>query len=196
MRVQSALRRTYTRARLRYATAPRIIVGAGSHGQSGWIATDTTSLDLLCEDDWRTVLREGSVTAILAEHVWEHLEPAEALAAALRCRRYLRPSGRLRLAVPDGRHPDAAYRDAVRPGGSGPGAVDHRVLYTCRTLSGLLSAAGFVPHRLEYWDERGVFHAMPWRSADGHIRRSARYDPRNADGRLRYTSLIIDGIKR
>jgi predicted SAM-dependent methyltransferase len=33
-----------------------------------------------------------------------------------------------------------------------------------------------------------------WEAADGHIRRSARHDRRNADGMLRYTSLIVDGI--
>jgi predicted SAM-dependent methyltransferase len=194
MDLRSVIRRVITRTSLRWAAAPRIIVGAGGHGQRGWIATDATSLDLLHEADWRTVLAEGSVTAILAEHVWEHLEPSEALAAALRCRRYLRPGGRLRIAVPDGLHPDPAYREAVRPGGNGAGAADHRMLYTYRSLAGLLGAAGFTVHLLEYWDAEGVFHMAAWEAADGHIRRSARHDRRNADGMLRYTSLIVDGI--
>jgi predicted SAM-dependent methyltransferase len=68
------------------------------------------------------------------------------------------------------------------------------MLYTYRSLAGLLSAAGFTVHLLEYWDEEGVFHMAAWEAADGHIRRSARHDRRNADGMLRYTSLIVDGI--
>lgn len=195
MLLRSFLQRVLTRTRLRYTATPRIIVGAGRYGQPGWIATDATSLNLLVEADWRAVVREGSVAAILAEHVWEHLDPADALAAALRCRRYLRPGGYLRIAVPDGLHPDPAYHAAVRPGGSGPGATDHRVLYTHRSLAGLLSAAGLSVRLLEYWDAAGAFHAVPWHSADGHIRRSVRYDERNASGQLRYTSLIVDGAK-
>ncbi len=194
--MRSFLRRVITRTALRYSAAPQIIIGAGQYGQRGWIATDATSLNLLVEADWRRVLREDSVAAILAEHVWEHLDPSDALAAAIRCRRYLRPGAHLRIAVPDGLHPDPAYRAAVRPGGSGAGATDHRVLYTQRSLAGLLSAAGFSVRLLEYWDAQGHFHAAPWRSADGHIRRSARYDQRNADGVLRYTSLIVDGLKQ
>lgn len=173
----------------------RIIVGASGQAQPGWLATDISTLNLLHEADWRRRFAEGSLEAILAEHVWEHLEPAEGLAAAVRCRRYLRPGGRLRIAVPDGNHPDPAYIAAVRPGGSGAGAADHRLLYTLRSLSGLLAAAGFVVRPLEHWDEQGCFHAVPWDPADGLIRRSARFDSRNAGGRLVYTSLIVDAIR-
>ena len=52
---------------------------------------------------------EGSIDAILAEHVWEHLAEEEGLAAAKCCYRYLRPGGYLRVAVPDGFHPDANF---------------------------------------------------------------------------------------
>ncbi len=37
----------------------------------------------------------------MAEHVWEHLSLSDAHVAARNCQRYLRPGGRLRLAVPD-----------------------------------------------------------------------------------------------
>jgi len=44
--------------------------------------------------------------AILAEHVWEHLTKEEALIAALTCYRYIKNGGYLRVAVPDGPHPN------------------------------------------------------------------------------------------
>jgi predicted SAM-dependent methyltransferase len=170
-------------------------VGASGHAPPGWIATDVSSLNLLDEADWRGRFREGALDAILAEHVWEHLTPAQGLAAAARCARYLRPGARLRVAVPDGLHPDPAYIEAVRPGGSGCGAADHKALYTCRTLTALLAAAGLEPRPLEFFDEAGAFHAAPWRWEDGPVRRSARFDPRNAGGRLAYTSLIVDALR-
>lgn len=44
---------------------------------------------------------EGLADAFLAEHVWEHLSLDDAHRATRNCQRYLRPGGRLRLAVPD-----------------------------------------------------------------------------------------------
>ena len=55
--------------------------------------------------------------------------------------------------------------------------------------------AGLVPERLEHWDGAGEFHATDWDPFDGKVVRSLRYDSRNAEGVLKYTSLIIDGVK-
>lgn len=44
---------------------------------------------------------DGLVDAFLAEHVWEHLSLEDAHRAARNCHEFLRPGGRLRLAVPD-----------------------------------------------------------------------------------------------
>lgn len=189
------VKRALLRARLALPGPRRLVVGTSGSAPAGWIATDISSLNLLDEADWRRRFREGSLDAILAEHVWEHLTIDEGRAAAARCRRYLRPGGTLRLAVPDGLHPDPAYIEAVRPGGSGSGAAGHRLLYTYRTLTALIADAGLEPRPLEYFDEAGAFHAAPWRWEDGPVRRSARFDPRNAGGRLAYTSLIVDAVR-
>jgi predicted SAM-dependent methyltransferase len=177
------------------AQAQRIIVGAGNTAYDGWFSTNEDTLNLLRRADFAAYWEPGTREAFLAEHVWEHLSYEDGCRAAAHCFAFLRPGGRLRLAVPDGLKPDPAYREYVRPGGSGPGADDHKVLYTARTLTDLLEAAGFTCTLLEYWDEDGHFHATDWNPADGQIMRSRRFDSRNQDGVLRYTSLIADGVK-
>ena len=99
------------------------------------------------------------------------------------------------MAVPDGFHPDPAYRDWMRVEGVGFGADDHKVLYDHQTLGELFAQAGFEVALLEYFDAGGKFHAEAWDPADGMIRRSQRFDPRNQGGELHYTSLILDARK-
>lgn len=173
----------------------RIVVGSGGICQAGWIMTDRELLDLLRPRDWQAFFKTNSISAILAEHVWEHLTLAEGFAAAATCHDYLTPGGRLRIAVPDGFHPDPDYIELVRVGGSGAGAIDHKVLYNRDTLASLLVRAGFEVKLLEYFDAVGNFHATDWSPDDGLVRRSRRFDPRNHDGRLRYTSLIVEARK-
>ncbi len=173
----------------------RISVGTGSRPAPGWISSEIEFLDLLDESTWNEHFSENSIDAILAEHVWEHLEPADGLRAAKTCYRYLRPGGYLRLAVPDGNHTAPGYLEAVAVGGTGPGADDHRVLYTAESLTTMLQSAGFIPRPLEFFDEQGSFCEVPWSPKEGLIRRSRRFDPRNASGELRYTSLIVDAVK-
>ena len=173
----------------------RLVIGSGGVSQKGWIPSDVDQLDILLDTDWRFYFRKNSIEAILAEHVWEHLTPEQALDAAVLCYRYLRPQGHLRIAVPDGLHPDPAYISAVKPGGIGAGADDHKVMYTWRSLQAMLQKAGFATRLLEYFDEHGDFHATDWNPADGFIHRSRRFDERNRGGELRFTSIVIDAIK-
>jgi predicted SAM-dependent methyltransferase len=84
----------------------------------------------------------------------------------------------------------------VLPGGVGPGANDHKAIYDYELLQKTLEETGFEVVLLEYWDKKGVFHFQEWNSKDGHISRSKRYDFRNKNGLLNYTSLIVDAIKR
>lgn len=152
-------------------------------------------LNLLHETDWQKFFPLGTLEAILAEHVWEHLTPGDGVVAAKTCFDYLRPGGRLRLAVPDGFNPSPEYREWVRPGGSGAGAEDHKALYTHESMDRLLTGVGFQVELLEYFDADGKFHFTDWDPADGVIHRSRRFDERNRDGRLGYTSLIVDAHK-
>ena len=97
--------------------------------------TDQDVLNLLVEGDWLAYFSPNSLDAILAEHIWEHLTPEEAAVAAMLCFKFLKPGGYLRVAVPDGFHPDPAYIEDVKPNGKGPGADDHKLLYTYHTFS-------------------------------------------------------------
>lgn len=173
-----------------------IILGAGATRQEGWISTDKSTLDVTSEQSFSDYFKESHADAFLAEHVWEHLTLALGLKSAALCCAYLKPGGRFRIAVPDGLHPDPGYIEWVRPGGSGAGADDHRMLYDHVTLRMMLSNAGFSRvDLLEWWDEGGTFHSKIWRPEDGLVRRSKKHDGRNVDGVPRYTSLIADAIK-
>jgi predicted SAM-dependent methyltransferase len=173
----------------------RVALGAGGIAQPGWICTDIEELNLLRPEDWESLFGSSLIDLLFAEHVWEHLSLDEARLANRNCFDFLKPSGTLRLAVPDGNNPDPSYRQAVRPGGTGPGAQDHKVLYDYKLLQQLLREAGFVTQVLEYWDEAGQFHFIDWSPEQGQVRRSRRFDPRNQNGTLAYTSLIVDAVK-
>jgi len=182
--------------RLARVSPCRIVVGSSGVADRGWIPTDAEYLNLLQHRHWEYYFQEGSIDAILAEHVWEHLEPQDGLRAAQVCYRFLKNGSYLRVAVPDGFHPDSTYIDEVKPNGRGAGSQDHKVLYTYKSFRQLFEEAGFQVTLYEYFDEEGKFHAAPWETAQGTIRRSWRFDKRNAAGRLSYTSIILDAVKR
>ena len=173
----------------------KLIIGASGTDQEGFTPTDQAYLDLLAPEQWRRFFEPDSIAVIFAEHVWEHLSPADARRAARTCHEFLARGGYLRVAVPDGLHPNPDYVDRVRPGGSGPEAHEHQVLYTHATFRQVFEQVGFRVELLEYFDETGAFHASPWDPAGGLVRRSARFDQRNVGGALVYTSVILDAVK-
>ena len=175
--------------------AANIVIGSAGISFPGWFSTSKETLDVCDRGSFARYWNPNSRSAFLAEHVWEHLTLEAAAKASRNCFEFLKPGGRLRIAVPDGLHPDPGYVEQVRPGGTGDGAADHKVLYTFKTLKGLLEEAGFEVELLEYWDESRTFHFQEWLSEDGHIRRSMRFDPRNRGGSRSYTSLIADARK-
>ena len=173
----------------------KIVVGASGSFQKGWIPTDIKELNLLQLEDWHSYFQPDSIDAILAEHVWEHLTESEAHQAAKNCFLFLKPFGYMRVAVPDGYHPSSDYIKIAEPGESGINFQGHKVLYDYRTLAHVFESAGFEVNLLEYFDEEGTFHIKDWHVDDGLINRSSQYDKRNIDGKLNYTSIIIDALK-
>jgi predicted SAM-dependent methyltransferase len=173
----------------------KVVVGSSKIFEEGWIPSEWHFLNLLHEQEWLTYFKADSISNILAEHVWEHLTPEDGKIAIRTCYRFLKKGGRLRIAVPDGFHPDASYIDYVKPGGTGAGANDHKILYTYKIMTDILEQAGYKVQLLEYFDESGAFHQNTWDAKEGYIHRSLKNDKRNADGQPNYTSLIVDAVK-
>lgn len=180
------------------ASPTRVIIGASSQDYPGWLRTQQSGLDLVRDDDWERQFAPCSLSAVLIEHVWEHLAPDQARKAAGILYRFLAPGGYVRCAVPDGWFPNADYQHTVQVGGPGPAdhpAASHKVVYTLALLTDVFAAAGFAVRPLEWWDEAGTFHERPWDPSDGFIYRSRRFDHRNSDGHPGFTSLIIDAVQ-
>lgn len=194
--LKSTYRRIELKAKIGSAKKINIVVGAGRIPYKGWLLTEVDYLNLLIVEDWKDYFANHPIDAILAEHVWEHLTAEQGRIAAKNCFDYLKPGGYLRIAVPDGGTPDPTYIEAVRPGGTGAGADDHKVLYTAESLTKMLSDVGFDVKPLEWYDAKGQFHFSEWDPADGMVQRSKRFDERNANGQLKYTSLILDAVKK
>jgi predicted SAM-dependent methyltransferase/GT2 family glycosyltransferase len=172
-----------------------IILGAGNTKSINWISTDYPIVDVTDSITLVQYFKPSSVDALLAEHVWEHLSEQDAYIGAVNCFNLLKSGGYLRIAVPDGFHPNMEYIDNVRPGGKGAGSDDHKILYNYKSLSELLLKAGFKVNLLEWFDKEGQFHFESWSESDGLITRSTRFDIRNKINPTEYTSLIIDAIK-
>lgn len=149
----------------------KIIIGANGTTQPTWLSLERSHLDLRDRDTWARLLRPGSVDAVLTEHVLEHLTPEEAGRAARNVHEFLRPGGYWRIAVPDANNPSKWYQFCSRPGSLlhlianvlyTPGEPFHQVFYKHRSLSSLLTNAGFVPRLLEWHDGEGRFHRESW----------------------------------
>ena len=123
------------------------------------------------------------------------MTPKEGVVAAKNCFDFLKPGGHIRIAVPDGYHPEADYIKQVKPGGSGAGADDHKVLYTHKSLSKIFISVGFEVSLLEYFDGNGEFIEEEWSTSEGFIERSKHFDSRNTSDKLNYTSIILDAVK-
>ncbi|OZM57584.1 SAM-dependent methyltransferase [Lottiidibacillus patelloidae] len=177
----------------------KIVIGAGQYNNNpGWIQTQENELNLLNEKSWKDKYKENSISAILAEHVWEHLTYEEGVQAAKICYKFLKPSGYIRCAVPDGYFRNEEYQIIVRVGGPGPKdhpAASHKIVHNYKTLTEMFEEAGFEVKMLEYFDEAGDFHENTWDGKEGVIFRSKKFDPRNQE-ELLFPSIIIDAVKK
>jgi len=112
------------------------------------------------------------------------------------CFRYLKPGAKLRIAVPDGYHPDPALPGACAPlAASGPSAEDHRLIYDHESLRlQMLQQAGFTVELLGVLGGRfTAFHRKAWKPA-GRLHQ-AFIPPRQAESGWpapTSTSLIVD----
>ncbi len=180
----------------------KIIIGAAMTYQKGWFSTNEQWLDITKPEDWSRVFR-GKVllTHVVAEHVFEHLTEKNMYLALRLISQHMKIGGRIRIAVPDGYHPDPNYIRSVGIGGVGADAEDHKQLINCDILFKALDASGFLPKLVEGYRDNGDLVSMPIDIDSGSIVRS-RSNHLSMAGRSGWefpdanTSLIVDGIKR
>ena len=186
-----------------YKNSPmKIIVGAAMTSQKGWRSTNEQWLDISNSRDWERIFK-GKVllTHVVAEHVFEHLTQDDCRKALQLIAAHMQNGGLVRIAVPDGFHPDPTYLRHVGINGIGADAADHKQLMTMDTLCQLFRDAGFHARPLEGYCSDGSLLLETYDSADGFIDRS-RNNPANLVGKEGWdfvdanTSLIVDGIKK
>jgi predicted SAM-dependent methyltransferase len=176
----------------------KVILGAGGTTQDGWVSTERHQIDVTKREDFERFFGDEKADAFLMEHLLEHLCAEDVDAALANCYEFMKPFGNLRIAVPDGYHPDKDYIEWVRPGGNGPGCDLHKQLFNRDVLGADLERHGFMYINTEWWDCHGNFNHYNNGSEEerfGRISRSFANDERNADGNPHYTSLIIDAWK-
>jgi SAM-dependent methyltransferase len=140
----------------------KLSLGAGRDRTPGWVHVDSNpdlEPDVLAAVESLPMYADGSVAAIQANHLFEHLTFPQARAALREWRRVLRPGGELFLELPDlerclrllGRHRDPQGYDLGTIGIFGyPPLVEsegatqiHKWGWTRATLAAELAAAGF-----------------------------------------------------
>lgn len=174
------------------------MIGAGKTKLDGWISTQEDELNILNRSHFEALHKNGKITAMLAEHVWEHVSEREGIVAAKNCYDFLEEGGYIRVAVPDKNYRNDWYQNMVKVGGNGDPthpAFTHKIVYDYKTLINVFEQAGFVVDLLEYCDENGDFHYKFWNETDGKIGRSFRFDTRNSIHKLGMVSIIIDAKK-
>lgn len=171
----------------------KIILGSSSTQQmsGGWINTDIPQFDITNASHWNYLFGSVKIDNLLAEHVLEHLSQEQITTALKMARQYLKAGGTFRVAIPDKNNTSPVYQEATKPGGSGPGAHDHKVFLSLYDCINLANTTGFDLVPLEYFDDQNQFHYTEFDELAGEIQRSRQknYHYSEVPG---YTSLIFD----
>jgi predicted SAM-dependent methyltransferase len=181
---------------IRFAREVKIVIGAGNIVEKNWFTTEQFFLDVTNEKHFIKFFSKRKIDKIFAEHVLEHLNEDQLDLMLNNFSKYCSQKINIRIAVPDGYHKDKSYIDIIKPGGTGYGSEDHKMLFNYKNLSAIFKKSGFIPQLIEYWDENGIFHPGYKDDDKGIVRRSFINDLRNSNGKPNYTSLIVDFSKR
>ena len=169
----------------------RIIIGASSTRESGWISTEQDFFDLTDQDTISKFLSKSKVDAYLLEHVLEHLSVDDSELALSLLANTLKPDGYIRIAVPDGNHPDDDYLRYV--GIDGPD--DHKHLWRVGDFERISDELGLNLTALEFCDELRVRRKIQQLDDRGLITRrflNLNSDHSNWQSSIGPSSLIVD----
>ena len=214
----------------------RVIFGAGGLELGGWVSTEQNIWNLLSRDDYEEYLgpRQGrdlgqldvrtdanvgkenlpslEISHALAEHVWEHLSPRDAIRAAELLFEFMAVGGRVRAAVPDWWRPGSLNGNESTTMIVDDLKYGHTVQYNAQSFAAIFQAAGFRVQLLECHGKDGKawttgnrtratngedtlgsassINVPFWDEEDGGlIRRCSRHDHRGA------FSVLIDAEK-
>ena len=157
-----------------FAGKIKLQIGSGRVTYTGWLNTiGIDQLDITKEESWASLFLPGSVSNILAEHVFEHLSLEELRCSLEHVHKYLAPGGVMRIAVPDAFHPSRYYYNLVKPGGEET-PYEHKIFLDYTIVTKLVDPELFDLKLIEYFDENGIFHAQDYDLEYGEIRRCAR----------------------
>lgn len=90
---------------------PRLQIGSGGCGHSGWLNSDLIAGDIHLDLGRRLPLPDRAFAFIFGEHVIEHLSESAGVTLLSELHRILRPGGVVRLTTPDLRKIIAIYED-------------------------------------------------------------------------------------
>lgn len=185
-----------------YNDPQRLILGSNGRTFPGWTMSDLPYFDATESSSWWRYYRPDTIDEILAEHVLEHIEGDDLHELIRLAYCFLKPHGVFTISVPDGNHPDERYIEAVKPGGTGPSAKEHKHLFSLDTLRDALELEDFRVVPIEYWHNTWeprssrrlhIADDFPNRAL---LSRCANRDLRGRKGRdVNYTSLIVQAFK-
>ena len=144
----------------------KLHLGCGIKKLSGWLNVDVLehpSVDVRC-DIAKLELSQESVVEIYACHVLEHFESNAAQLLLMKCWHWLKPGGKICIAVPDfsavathyAQNNSLAELKGLILGGGKDRFDIHRTVYDFATLSESLSRAGFTGCERYDWREHDV----------------------------------------
>lgn len=173
----------YTKGKL------KVTLGAGLTNYDEWISTDLPHFDILKKEDWNYFFKENSIDNLLIEHVLEHFTREDVVLFLKLSFHYLRIGGCIRIAVPDGYHPDPNYIKMISPP-----ADDHKYVWNVDALKQVLNNNGFDTDTLEYYSKEGTFFGKDFSTENGTILRSKTRNQSSENAH--YSSLIMDAYKQ
>ena len=178
----------------------KIILGAALTSQKGWFSSNEEWLDITNPIHWQRLFsKRRNLSNAVAEHVFEHLTEREMEKALFLIHKYLKKKGTLRIAVPDGNHPDSDYRKNTGIKGIGPDASDHKQFIKYEFIKEVLERKGYSCNLIEGFLFDGRLIQNKINNDFGYINRS-RSNKKSMHQKDLYfkdenTSLIIDAIK-
>tara|TARA_B100000287_G_C20430920_1_gene701476 strand:+ start:119 stop:799 length:681 start_codon:yes stop_codon:yes gene_type:complete len=183
-----------------FAKEVNIILGAALTSQKDWISTNEEWFDITKKKDWQKLFKnKRKLKRALAEHVFEHLSESEMKSALNLIYYYLIKDGTLRIAVPDGNHPNPIYREHTGINGKGADASDHKQFITYEYLKSELENCGFKCILREGYMSDGTLVNEKLTSELGFIIRSRNNKSFNMkygwDFESANSSLIVDAYK-